>query len=147
MSIDQPHHPWFWITSNSAAEPGASTFGRAHCFRLGHKARLEFLGLCLQKLRGTLPARFHLSDPVDGHHALGKLGLIHDSCLARALDDGTGLVCTIEIGRSADVFTRVLRIHPAKVHCHITKVVDGSEASLWGKMRLIEKKGIISQNE
>ena len=135
MSIDQPHHSWLWITGHSAAEPSATTFRCADCFRLGHEAGLELLSLGLQQIRRALPTGFHLADPVDGHHPLGKLGFIHDPCLAGALDDGAGLVGAIKIGRSADVFTRILRIDPAKVHRHIAKVIDRGETSLWSKMR------------
>ena len=92
MSIDQPHHSWLWITGHSAAEPSAPTFRCADCFRLGDEAGLELLSLGLQQIRRALPTGFHLADPVDGHHALGKLGFIHDPCLAGALDDGAGLV-------------------------------------------------------
>ena len=138
VPVDQPHHPWLWISSDSAAESRTATFRSAHCFWFCHKARLELFRFGLQEFRGTLPARFHLPDPVDGHHALRKLRLVHDSCLAGAFDDRPGLVCPIEIGCSADVLSRVLWVHPTEVHRHITEVVDGSEASLWGWQELYD---------
>ena len=82
------------------------------------------------ELWGSLPAGLHLTDLLDGHHALGQLGLVDDASLAGALDDGPCFVRAVEVGGPADVFARVLGVHPAKVHGHIAKVVDGSEPGL-----------------
>merc|ERR1712213_296591 len=49
VPVDQPHHPWLWISSDSAAESRTSTFRSAHCFWFCHKARLELFRFGLQE--------------------------------------------------------------------------------------------------
>ena len=104
VSVDEPHHPGLGVASHSATEPRAATFGRAHSLGFGHKARLKLLGFGLQEFWRPLPAGLHLPDPLDGHHALGQLGLVHDASLAGALDDGAGLVSSVQVGGPANVF-------------------------------------------
>ena len=139
VSVDEPHHPGLGVARHSAAEPRAATFGRAHSLGFGHEARLELLCFGLKELGRPLPAGLHLPDPLDGHHALGQLGLVHNAGLSGALDDGAGLVSPVQVGGPADVLARVLGVRPPKVHRHVTKVVDWGEAGLWGKLVIIKK--------
>lgn len=130
MTVDKPHDPGFGVAGDTAAEPGAPALGGGHLLRFRHEARFELLRLRLNELRGALPARLHLPDLLDGHHALGQLGLVDDTGLAGALDNGPGLVGAIEVGGPADVLTGVFRVHPTEVHGNITKVIDRSESGL-----------------
>ena len=46
------------------------------------------------------------------------------------LDDGARLVHAVQVGGSAQVLARVLRVHPAEVHRHVAKVVNRRESVL-----------------
>ena len=78
-----------------------------------------------------LPAALHLPDALDAGHALGQLRLVDDAGPARRVDEAAGLVAAVEVGRAANVLAAVLRVHPAKVHGDVAKVVDGREAVFW----------------
>ena len=78
-----------------------------------------------------LPAALHLPDALDARHPLRQLGLVYDARPARRVDEAAGLVAAVEVGRAANVLAAVLRVHPAKVHGDVAKVVDGREAVFW----------------
>ena len=130
MSVEEPHDPGLRVASDSAAEPGAVSLLDNLGLGLGHEAGLEPLSLGLDQLRGSLPPRLHLTDPLNAGHALGQLRLVDDSGLAGGLQDASGLVHAVQVGSPADVLAGVLRVDPAEVHGDVAEVEDGSEAVL-----------------
>ena len=131
VSVEEPHDSRFRIASDSAAEPGTVSLLDNLGLGLGHEAGLEPLGLGFDQLRGSLPSRLHLTDPLNAGHALGQLRLVDDSGLASGLQDGSGLVHAVQVGCPADVLAGVLRVDPAEVHGDVAEVKDGSEAVLY----------------
>lgn len=78
-----------------------------------------------------MPRGLQVSDHLDTLHALGQLRVVDDARLAAGLDGGSGLVHAVQVGRPAKVLSTVFGIDPAKVHRHVSKVVDRIESVLY----------------
>ena len=135
MSIKQPHDTGFGVTGDTAAESSNLSFTHVLHVRLGNKAWLEPFSFSLNEVRCPLPSRFHLTDFVNTGHSLGQLGFINDSRFARGFDNSTGLINTIGVGGTADIFTRILRINPSKVHGNVAKIENWCESILCEKQK------------
>lgn len=137
VSIEKPHDSRLRVAGDTAAESCTVALLNNLRLGLGHEARLEPLGLVFNQLRSALPSGLHFTDSLNACHALWQLGLVDDAWLASCLQDAPGLVHTVQVGSSADVFPGVFRVDPAEVHGNVAEVKDGSETVLCNSKSLI----------
>ena len=131
VSVEEPHHTRPWVTGDAAAETCPFAFHYERVFWFESKNGFLLLLLGIGQLVGlSLPCGFHFTNLLHTLHALGKLRIVNDSWFAGRFDDGARLIRSVLVGGTANVFTAVLWVNPAKVHGHVTKIVDGSETCL-----------------
>lgn len=83
-----------------------------------------------------LPRRFHFTNLLDTLHALGQLRFIDNARFAGGLNNGLRFVHTVQIGGTAQIFATVFGIYPAKVHGHISEIVNGSQTIFYKNIKV-----------
>merc|ERR1712061_731048 len=139
VSVKKPHDPGFGITSDTAAESCNLSLSNLLNFGLCDKTGLEPFRFGFNKIRCSLPTRLHLADFIDTSHSFWQLRFINNSGFTAGFDNTTGFIHAKSICGTTNVFTRIFRIHPAKIHSNITKIKDGSESVFEWKSFSIEE--------